>query len=99
MPADGDAFLETSLTRKGLSRPPAASIPTKASFSRTRTASFSRPFWGLSENSNPDISAENESGKSSQFGSHINPTLTYLRYRQVANLRAVEFSDTPFFCS
>ena len=50
---------------------------------------------GLSENSNPNDKDENESGKSSQFRSLIDPISTYWRHILVAKLRAVEFSDTP----
>ena len=54
-----------------------------------------RHMGGLSENSNPNDKDENESGKSSQFRSLIDPIPTYWRHILVAKLRAVEFSDTP----
>ena len=50
---------------------------------------------GLSENSNADVKIENESGKSSQFGSLICPILTHLRHDRLAKLVAAEFSDIP----
>ena len=50
---------------------------------------------GLSENSNPRVKIENESGKSSEFLSHISSILALLRYSRPAKIQADEFSDSP----
>ena len=49
----------------------------------------------LSENLNPRVKVENESGKSRRFLSFISSILTYLKYDRLAKFGGVGFSDTP----